>query len=487
MFLTRISVIVVCIVLFSGLRENNLFCQEIINSDSSEITILDTLEYISIEYEGALENNLMVAASRGLVTEIDRLISLGADIEGESYEGATPLIFAVVNNQLGSVLKLLEYDPVIDKMTKEFETPLIIAAKNNNVEIAEALIRHGTDINLGDNYGAGPLHYACLNGSFYIVDLLLYYEADCNIKTNDGTTPLMAAIWAGNADLTDLLFQSGANLEARDNKGFTPFLIAAQNGDTLIMHLLLNEGVDLYEKNIYDYNALNLAIESNHKTAVEMLLKRGDKWASPENGSINPYIVAFSFGRKDIIGILEENNIKGKGGWKINEVEASASVKFNNRDYYAGLILSFKEPLINAGFKLGLDTKPAYTRVLLKSEDNLYYQYFDRSSIIFAGIFKDFPIAEYKPHLKLLISSSLSTGYNFGTKYKGTSLTPENKIRIMPSAGIKFEIKHIIIKSSLEYMNTDFYRIFPLWFRLSVGYNQILSRTRSPVKSIKWN
>lgn len=452
-----------------------------------EINLLDTLEYLGPEFEGALENNLMVAASKGLETEIERLISLGANVDGESYQGATPLIFAVVNNQLGSVLKLLEYNADVNKMTEEFETPLIIAVKNRNLEIAEALIRYGADINLADNYGAGPLHYAALNGSFYVTDLLIYYEADCNRKANDGTTPLMAAIWAGYADIADILFQNGANLEARDNAGYTPFLIAAQNGDTLIMELLLKEGVDIYEKNIYNYNALALAIEANHIHAVEILLRRGDKWTSPEYGGVNPYNVAFTFGRKEIIELLEKYNISGNKGWKINEVDASASMRFNNRDYYTGLNFSFKDPLINGGLKFGFDLKPTYTRVLFKIEENKYNQYFDRSSAVYGGIFKDFNISEFSPEIKFSVSTSLSAAYSFGTKFKGTNSAPENKFRIMPSAGIKAQIKKIIIKTELEYMNTEFYGIFPLWIRLSIGYNQLLSKIQSPSKSIKWN
>jgi len=479
MLSTRIFFVIVLIIFSVLLPGNRATCQELVP--------LDTLDYLNPIFEGALENNLMVAASKGLLTEIDRLIFKGADINGESYQGATPLIFAVVNNQLGSVLKLLEYNPGINKMTREFETPLIISVKNQNVEIAEALIRNGADIDLADNYGAAPLHYAALNGSFYIADLLIYYEADCNRKTADGTTPLMAAIWAGYADIADLLFQNGANLEARDNAGFTPLLIAAQNGDTLMMNLLLDEGVDIYERNSYNYNALTLAIESNHKHAVDLLLKKGDRWTSAENEGVNPYTVAYSFGRKEIIELLERNNISGKHGLKIDEVTASASVKFNNRNYFTGLNISFKEPFYNAGFILGCDLKPMYTRILLKREENTYYQYFDRSSTVYGGIFKNFTISEYASRIKFAISTSLSAGYSFGGKFKGTNSAPENKIRIIPAAGISARIKHVMIKTDLEYMNTEFYGICPLWLRISIGYNYFLSKIMSPGKSIKWN
>lgn len=453
---------------------------------SQEVIISDTLDYLPMNIEGALENNLMIAASRGNDREIERLILKGADIDAETYEGATALIFSVANNRLAAVKALLAHDPDVNKMTFNNETPLLISVKNQYAEIAEALIRGGADIDLADKFGATPLHYAAISGSFIMADLLLYYEADCNKKSNDGTTPLMASIWAGYPDITDLLFQSGANLEARDNSGFTPFLIASQNGDTMVMNLLLKEGVDLYEKNNYNYNALALAIESNQKPAVELLLEKGDKWTSNNKEGVNPYTVASAFGRKDIFEMLEKKNISGREGFRIDEVSISLSTRFNTRDYYTSSSISFREPLINAGFVAGFDMKPAYTKVLSEHSENTYYQYFDRSSLVYAGIFKDFTLSEKPSGLKFVISASLSAGYSFSSEYRGTNIHPENMFRIIPAAGIKVQKGHFSVKADLEYVNTEFYRTGPLWGRIGFAYNHLLSRIRKLEKTIKW-
>jgi ankyrin repeat protein len=479
MLLTRTKFIIVVSFAFACVPLSNLYSQE--------IALCDTSDYLPLVFEDAIENNLMVAASNGCNKEIERLISRGADINGKTEDGATPLVFAVANNQLGSVRTLLPHNPDVNIMTSNNETPLIISVKNQNAEIAEALIRGGADIDLGDKYGATPLHYASITGSLKMTDLLLYYEADCNKKSYDGTTPLMAAVWSGYADVTDLLFQNGANLEARDNAGFTPLLIAAQNGDTLIMNLLIKEGVDIYEKNIYNYNALALAIEADQMPAVELLLEKGDKWTSPENAGVDPYSVAAAFGRKDITNLLEKKNISGSQGLKIDEVTVSLSAKFNVREYFTGLTFSFKEPLIQAGFIVGCDIKPFYTKTLTKTGENAFYQYFDKSSVVYAGLFKDFPVSETISGIKLIISTSLSAGYNFGSKFKGTNMSPENKFRILPSAGVKFEKKHFSVKADIEYMNTNFYKIGPFWLRIGISYNSFLSKVRSPGKMIRWH
>ena len=194
-------------------------------SDSSltRWSVIDTSDYIPSFYRGSDDYNLMIAASKGYASEIERLIGKGADINAETYEGASPLIFAVTNNRLTAVKTLLKYKPLLDKVTTSFDTPLQIAVKNRSFEICEALLRGGAEADYPDKYGATPLNHASLYGYLDIVDLLLYYGASIDEKSVDGTTPLLASIWAGYADVADLLIQNGANMEARDNEGVYSF------------------------------------------------------------------------------------------------------------------------------------------------------------------------------------------------------------------------------------------------------------------------
>ncbi len=459
----------------------------IINILSGQAKEIDTTEYLLPYFEKAVDFNLLIAASKGYDTEIGRLVKKGADVNAETIEGVTPLIYAVANNHAETVRALLNLNAEVNKMTNSFDTPLLIAVKNQNIEIAEMLLRSGADINMTDDHGASPLHYASVYGSFNTTDLLLYYEADIDKKTRDGTSPLMAAIWSGYADVADLLIQNGANMEARDNQGFTPFLIAAQNGDTLLMKLLLKYGVDLYEKNIFNYNALDISIENDHKPAVELLLEKGDKWTTGNSAGINPYRVASSFGRKDYIEMLESKKIEGKAPPAFDEFAINISSKFNTRDIYSSFGISLREPLLNIGIRAGIDTKLWYTRVLKKNSENVYYQYMDKSSIMHVGFFKDFLLNRNTKRTKIFASSSLSLGYLFGNKLKGTNIAPDNKFLIVPYTGIKLQKKNFIFSAGLEYSKTEFYLVGPLWFRAGCSYNFYLSKVRSPGKTIKWN
>ncbi len=451
------------------------------------IVEIDTSEYLPLSISGALDYNLMVAASEGFFTEIERMILMGADIENMTLEGATPLILAVSNNKAEAVNVLLHYDADVNIITNMYETPLLISVRNQNFEIAENLIRNGAEVNFQDKHVASPLHHASVYGYFYIADLLLYYDAEIDDKDFDGTTPLMAAIWSGFADIADLLIQNGANMEARDNNGFTPFLIAAQNGDTLIMNMLKEKGVDIYEQNKFKWDALDLAIRADQSEAAEMLIKSGNKWKDPDRKAINPYNIAVRYSRKNIIDLLERNGIPESKKLEVDQLALSLSFKSDFRDIYTGFSFAFKEPFRNLGLIAGFDTKLWYTRVLVKESDFLYYQYFDKNSIVYAGVFKDFRLTDNLFKSNIYFSSSLSAAYLFGSKYKGTLLKTDNSLKVIPAVSLKWIIKNnIILVSGIEFMNTDFHKIGPVWGRFGVSYNFFFDNERAPVKTIKW-
>jgi hypothetical protein len=72
--------------------------------------------------------------------------------------------------------------------------------------------------------------------------------------------------------------------------------------------------------------------------------------------------------------------------------------------------------------------------------------------------------------------------YTFGNKLKGTLMTPESKLRIVPSAGLKLQIKHIQAYAGIEYMKSVFFKVGPIWLRTGISYNFYLSKIRSPGK-----
>lgn len=472
-------VLLLTLFLISG----RLYSQEF---ENGAIIIFDTTDYVPAFYPGAIDYNLMIAASKGYIGEVNRLILKGADIFAESDQGVSPLIFAISNNHTAVSKILLEYGSDPNKMTLKRETPLIIAVKNANAEITEALLRAGANIDITDRYDASPLHYASVYDYLQIADMLLYYDASIDKKTADGSTPLFSAIWAGNADIADLLIQNGADTETRDNEGFTPFLMAALNGDTLMMDLLIKKGVDIYAVNNSKHNALALTIIADKADAAKYLLKRGNKWSDQTYSAINPYNVASKYRRKDMLTILRDNQIPGNIEYKIDQVDMMASSRFFVHDIYTGMSFSFKEPYFNGGIIIGFDTKLWYTRVLQKQSEHMFYQYLSKGSIFYAGFFKDFALTDYPFKANYSITTSLSAGYSFGNELKGTLTVPGNKLVIMPAAGLKWSKKDLSLSLGIDYVKSSFYHVGPIWLRLGASYNLYFDNIRTKGKTLKW-
>jgi ankyrin repeat protein len=448
-------------------------------------SILDTIDYFPYEYTDALNLNLMIAASQGYSSEIIRLVKKGADINAETSEGATPLIFAVSNNKPLAVITILAYKPQLDKVTKNDETALMIAVKNRYPELAEALIREGADINHTDKFGATPLHHASINGYIEVADLLIYYEADLNLKTIQGTTPLIASVWSGHTDITDLLVQGGANTEEADNEGYTPYLMAAYFGDTLVMDILQKHGANIYATNKSNNNALSLAISSGNTSVAQYLLRKGDKWQN-QGKAVNLYSVAAKYRRTEMINILKNNDIPGKLKREIDQISLSLSSRFFFHDFYTGLNLSFKEPYFNGGLVFGIDTKLWYSRLLIKNRENIFFQYMDRGSVVYAGVFKDFALTDYPDRYNWYLSTSLTAGYSIGNNLKGTYISTNEKIKIIPSVSLKITKMNLSYFTGLEYVNTPFYKNGPVWIRLGASYNYFFDNVRTKIKPIKW-
>ncbi len=438
------------------------------------------------EAQSDINYALLTASVNGDSLQIRWLLRYGADVETSTLEGNTPLIFAVANNRLLAVKILLESGANPNARNGYNESPLILAAKNNNLDITEYLIRDSADIQHADRYGATSLHYASVYGYFYMADMLLYYDADISKKTADGTTPLMAAVWSGSADVADLLIQNGASVNEKDNSGFTSLMVAAQNNDTLMMDLLIGKGDDLYEVNRHRYDALDIAIRSNAGYAIKYLLRKGNKWGSQENKAMNPYGVAAVYGRPQLAQVLKSANIPGKQIHGFDQISITASTLVCFHEYFTGVSISMREPSRNIGIRAGMDFKPFYTRVLVDLGENIFYQYYNKSYLAYAGVSKDFRLTDNPLNGNWHFTSSLSAGYRFGDVLRGTDNVPDPKFKIIPEAGLRWIKGGLAFEASLEYMKSGFYKVGPIWLRTGLSWSFFTNNSRSPGKSIRW-
>ena len=154
----------------------------------------------------------------------------------------TPLVFAARANDLDSVKVLLAAGADINGTTGYGWSPLLVATQNRYYRLAAYLLDHGADPNLANKGGWVPLYLATDNRNIE--------SGDYPVRKGD----------MDHLDFIKLLLDKGANVNARlkdstetrtvftnqwlDENGATAFLRASQSGDLVLMKLLLSRGAD---------------------------------------------------------------------------------------------------------------------------------------------------------------------------------------------------------------------------------------------------
>jgi hypothetical protein len=145
--------------------------------------------------------DLQVAARRGQLAEVKKLLEAGAPIESKNEYGATPLYMAVFNGHTEVALLLLEKG-ANPNVTDTFYKSSILdgALQKQRPEIVRALVGKGVPVssrqlNMAAGGGNIPTLQAVLTAAF---------------KPEDLTTALKAAISAKNAEAAAVLRKAGA-------------------------------------------------------------------------------------------------------------------------------------------------------------------------------------------------------------------------------------------------------------------------------------
>jgi hypothetical protein len=141
---------------------------------------------------------LMARAREGEIRELKRLIADGASPNARDVGDFTPLMGAVVNDQ---------------------------------VSAARTLLDAGADVNARAHGGLTPLMLAVINDRRDAVKLLLERGADINAQTGAGWTAYTFAVWKGEVELEQLLLGHGAKPNVVDKQGWRPLEYAPPRSD----------------------------------------------------------------------------------------------------------------------------------------------------------------------------------------------------------------------------------------------------------------
>jgi excisionase family DNA binding protein len=153
--------------------------------------------------------SLQRAVDQGDVSNVNALISGGADVNARTEDGWTPLMLATIKGY---------------------------------AEVAQALLKQGADVNARNKKGWTALMFAVSMGDLDTMRVLLDGGAEIDARDNDGKTPLMQAAGENNIESLRVLLDGGSDVNVVDRLGETALTIAARRGYAEIVELLKKAG-----------------------------------------------------------------------------------------------------------------------------------------------------------------------------------------------------------------------------------------------------
>ncbi len=222
-----------------------------------------------------------IAAMKGDVMEIKKLLESGEDVNKEDKRGRTPLYWASLSGNADTVSYLLSQgaDAARGASWKGWEQPVHAAARQGHSDVLNLLIRHGVPVNSTTVSGLTPLHIAAWNQHKEVVHLLIKAGADVNLATRNNMTALHLDTFA----LSDFrreryevivftLLNAGADPNVRTNPlGFTPLMYACYVDSPLAVGRLVAAGADINAVSSSGETAASIATKNGNHQIVEFL------------------------------------------------------------------------------------------------------------------------------------------------------------------------------------------------------------------------
>jgi ankyrin repeat protein len=211
------------------------------------------------------ETAVMIAASAGSLDTVRQLVRFGADVNAaEPRGGQTALMWAAAEGHSDVVAGLVEVGAKIDAASRNGFTPLVFAVIKDDVPSIETLLGAGADPNVALLSGAKPLIVAMQYRHTAAALALLEGGADINVRDRGGNTTLHLAAQAGDMDLVRALVAKHADPNARTPKSMapagarggggglgraaageqTPLMMAARGDHEEVMRALVAAGAD---------------------------------------------------------------------------------------------------------------------------------------------------------------------------------------------------------------------------------------------------
>jgi len=270
--------------------------------------ILCCFGILSTDLFASTAHNIHKAVSEADISTIKKiLITKPTCINDLDESGNTPLLIAtkLVSDEVQKkkiIQFLLLKGADINGRSIRGDTPLNLAVANNNYDLADFLLKNGADVNIGDYNGWTPLHSAW---SDTIAKLLVSYGAQLDAKTNFGRTPLFKAVSVDIfRDIALYLISQGADINAVDKHGNTLLHVAIWNRDMELPKLIIAKGLNINIKNKFNETPLHIVARFQSKKEAEYLIACGADVNARDSEQQTPLHWAAARGNYDVVDLL---------------------------------------------------------------------------------------------------------------------------------------------------------------------------------------
>ncbi len=237
---------------------------------------------------------------------VKKLINKRDYFNTPANKGCLPLHWAVSEGHL-EIVKLLIDDKVdIDAVDLTKRSPLHIAAETGKIEIVQFLLRKGAYPYFHDAIGNLPWDLANKNNHIAICELLDQNQKIKRILSDEQLqilkeldSPVINAIVEHDIDKLKELIKEGYDLEKN-----SPLIWATNEGVLEIVKLLIDNHVDINSRDEEREVALHAASDKGNFEIVEFLLKEGADPLIPDIDGSLPLHIAANQGHLQIVELL---------------------------------------------------------------------------------------------------------------------------------------------------------------------------------------
>ncbi|MBQ7908966.1 MAG: ankyrin repeat domain-containing protein [Elusimicrobiaceae bacterium] len=250
---------------------------------------------------------LLAAATLGNLEAVQRLLSMGADVNKQNAFSRDTAVLRSVYGDHDAITQILVYENADLNLPNNYrQTPMGLAVEKQKGQLVDLFLTKGVKAGLNSE----TLFRAVAQKNYVGVMAMLKGNVEPNVKNSAGNTPLIISASLGDTMSVQALLAYRADVNASNNDGNTALIYAARyNHPNTIMALTapltLQYKADLNMQNKRGETALYWAAMKGYAQVVKILLAYDADPSLKTNTDQTPLDAAKKYKREDVIALLQ--------------------------------------------------------------------------------------------------------------------------------------------------------------------------------------